>query len=198
MLKITLGPYEAYDNVNNEFVTYPEKEYVFNFNLVALDKWESKHRKRLLDNEDITQKEYLDFFACMCESEDLNVNLLTSSEYDAIRRYMDDAPTATVIPNKKKKAGDRKTIFTSEIIYGYMSILNIPYEWETKNLNKLIVLINTISSLQSPPEKMTREESMEEHRRLILERRKQQGVQNDNIRTSRHQRYEMGQKKILR
>ena len=61
MLKITLGPYEAYDNVNNEFVTYPEKEYVFNFNLVALDKWESKHRKRLLDNEDITQKEYLDF-----------------------------------------------------------------------------------------------------------------------------------------
>lgn len=175
MLKITLGPYEAYDNVNNEFVTYPEKEYVFNFNLVVLDKWESKHRKRLLDNEDITQKEYLDFFACMCDSDDLNVNLLTSSEYDTIRRYMDDAPTATVIPNKKKKAGGRKTIFTSEIIYGYMSILNIPYEWETKNLNKLIVLINTISSLQSPPEKMTREESMEEHRRLILERRKQQG-----------------------
>ena len=177
MLKITLGPYEAYDNVNNEFVTYPEKEYVFNFNLVALDKWESKHRKRLLDNEDITQKEYLDFFACMCDSDDLNVNLLTSSEYDTIRRYMDDAPTATVIPNKKKKAGVRKTIFTSEIIYGYMSILNIPYEWETKNLNKLIVLINTISSLQSPPEKMTREESMEEHRKVILERRKQQEKQ---------------------
>ena len=135
---------------------------------------QDKEIKRLLDNEDITQKEYLDFFACMCESEDLNVNLLTSSEYDAIRRYMDDAPTATVIPNKKKKAGDRKTIFTSEIIYGYMSILNIPYEWETKNLNKLIVLINTISSLQSPPKKMTREESMEEHRKLIMERRKQQ------------------------
>ena len=27
-----------------------------------------------------------------------------------------------------------------------MSILNIPYEWETKNINKLITLINTISS----------------------------------------------------
>jgi hypothetical protein len=111
----------------------------------------------------------------MCDSDDLDINFLTGSEYDAIRRYMEDVPTATVIPNKKKKAGDRKTIFTSEIIYGYMSILNIPYEWETKNLNKLIVLINTISSLQSPPEKMTREESMEEHRKVILERRKQQG-----------------------
>jgi hypothetical protein len=55
-----------------------------------------------------------------------------------------------------------------------MSILNIPYEWETKNLNKLITLINTISSLQAPPEKMTREESMEEHRKLVMERRKQQ------------------------
>ena len=106
MLKITLGPYEAYDNVNNEFISYPEKEYVFNFNLVALDKWESKHRKRLLDNKDITQTEYLDFFLCMCDSEDLDVNLLTSSEYDAIRRYMDDVPTATVIPSKKKKVGD--------------------------------------------------------------------------------------------
>ena len=113
----------------------------------------------------------------MCESEDLKPNLLTSLEYDAIRQYMNDVPTATVIPNKKKKAGDRKTIFTSEIIYGYMSILNIPYEWETKNINKLITLINTISSLQSPPEKMTREESMEEHRKLILERRKQQEKQ---------------------
>lgn len=174
MFKIILGPYEAYDNVNNEFVTYPKKEYTFNFNLIALDKWESKHRKRLLDNEDITYKEYLDFFLCMCESEDLNVNLLTNSEYAAIRQYMDDIPTATVIPHRKKKAGARKTIFTSEIIYGYMSILNIPYKWETKNLNKLITLINTISSLQSPPEKMTREESMEEHRKLIMERRKQQ------------------------
>ena len=174
MLKITLGPYEAYDNGNNEFIIYPKKDYLFNFNLVALDKWESKHRKRLLDNDDITYKEYLDFFLCMCESEDLNVNLLTDLEYDAIRRYMNDIPTATVIPNRKKKAGVRKTIFTSEIIYGYMSILNIPYEWETKNLNKLITLINTISSLQAPPEKMTREESMEEHRKLIMERRKQQ------------------------
>lgn len=177
MFKITLGPYEAYDNVSNEFITYPEKEYVFNFNLVALDKWESKHRKRLLDNDEITYTEYLDFFLCMCESEDLKVNLLTNLEYDAIRRYMNDIPTATVIPNRKKNAGVRKTIFTSEIIYGYMSILNIPYEWETKNLNKLITLINTISSLQAPPEKMTREESIEEHRKLIMERRKQQEKQ---------------------
>ena len=177
MFKITLGPYEAYDNFKNKFITYPEKEYVFNFNLVSLDKWESKYRKRLLDNDDITHKEYLDFFLCMCESEDLKINLLTSLEYDAIRQYMNDIPTATVLPNKKKKAGDRKTIFTSEIIYGYMSILNIPYEWETKNINKLITLINTISSLQSPPEKMTREESMEEHRKLIMERRNQQNKQ---------------------
>ena len=88
MLKITLGPYEAYDNVNNEFVSYPEKEYVFNFNLVALDKWESKHRKRLLDNEDITQKEYLDFFLCMCDSDDLDINFLTGSEYGSNTAYL--------------------------------------------------------------------------------------------------------------
>ena len=65
MLKITLGPYEAYDNVNNEFIKYPEKDYVFNLNLVALDKWESKHRKRLLDNDEITYKEYWTF-SCVC------------------------------------------------------------------------------------------------------------------------------------
>lgn len=54
-----------------------------------------------------------------------------------------------------------------------MALSGIPFEWEEKNLNKLITLINTISSLQTPPEKMSRQESLEEQRRIIMERRKQ-------------------------
>ena len=177
MFELIFKEYEMYDRVKEEFINKPRRVHHFMFNLIALDKWESKHRKRFLDNDQITHEEYLDFFNCMCQEEDFDISLVGENEFRAIMDYIYDVPTATVIPEQKKKTGHRKTIFTSEIIYGYMALSGIPFEWEEKNLNKLITLINTISSLQTPPEKMSRQESLEEHRRIIMERRKQQEKQ---------------------
>ena len=173
MFELIFKEYEMYDRVKEEFINKPRRVHHFMFNLIALDKWESKHRKRFLDNDQITYDEYLDFFNCMFQEEDFDISLVGENEFRAIMGYIDDVPTATVIPEQKKKTGHRKTIFTSEIIYGYMALSGIPFEWEEKNLNKLITLINTISSLQTPPEKMSRQESLEEQRRIIIERRKQ-------------------------
>lgn len=173
MFELIFKEYEMYDRVKEEFINKPGRIHHFMFNLIALDKWESKHRKRFLDNDQITYEEYLDFFNCMCQEEDFDISLVGEDEFRAIMGYINDVPTATVIPEQKKKTGNRKTIFTSEIIYGYMALSGIPFEWEEKNLNKLITLINTISSLQTPPEKMSRQESLEEQRRIIMERRKQ-------------------------
>ena len=173
MFELIFKEHEMYDRVKEEFINKPRRVHHFMFNLIALDKWESKHRKRFLDNDQITYDEYLDFFNCMCQEEDFDISLVGEDECRAMRGYINDVPTATVIPEQKKKTGNRKTIFTSEIIYGYMALSGIPFEWEEKNLNKLITLINTISSLQTPPEKMSRQESLEEQRRIIIERRKQ-------------------------
>jgi len=172
MFELEFDEIEYYDNVKEEFITIPKRIFKFNFTLLALDKWESKHRKRLLDNPDITTSEMLDFFNIMCE-EELPLERVSVKEFEALSAYMNDTPSATKIPPSRKKTGQRKTIFTSEIIYAYMALSGIPFDWESKNLNKLLQLVNTISSLQSPPEKMSKEESMAEHERLIMERRAQ-------------------------
>lgn len=172
MLELTLGPFDFYDEIREEFVSIEKKTYVFSFNLLALDRWESKYRKRFLDNNDLTVDDYLNFFEEMCLSDGFDKRMIDNRSFKIIKDYMEDIPTATIIPERKRRAGERKTIFTSEIIYGYMALSSIPFEWEKKNLNKLILLINTISSLQTPPEKMSKRESMEEHRRIIMERRR--------------------------
>ena len=55
-----------------------------------------------------------------------------------------------------------------------MALNHIPFEWENRNLNKLMMLLNCVGSLQEPPKKMSKAEAMEEQRKVILERRKQE------------------------
>lgn len=172
MITITIPETELYDHEKNEFIIRETIDLRFIFSLVVLDKWEAKYRKRLLDNEDITVEEYCDLFKMMC-LDDFDISLIDNDIFGQLMKYIKDTPTATVLPKRKSNKGStRKQIFTSEIIYAYMSITGIDLEWENRNLNKLLMLINVVNDLQSPPEKMSRQEALEEHRNLILERRK--------------------------
>lgn len=174
---------ELFDSEKNEFTTIPGEEYTFSFDLVSLDFWESKHRKRFLDNPELTTEEILDFIKIMCRDESLDVSTITQNEFDKLMKYITDTPTATVFPPRPPGSGTgRKKVFTSEIIYAHMSLAGIPYDWETKNLNKLITLINTIAELQEPPKKMSRSEAMQQQRDIILARRKEQERLNDKNR----------------
>ena len=55
-----------------------------------------------------------------------------------------------------------------------MALNHIPFEWEDRNLNKLIMLLNCVGSLQEPPKKMSQAEVMEEHRKTVLANRRKQ------------------------
>lgn len=172
MITITIPETELYDNEKSEFIIRESINLRFIFNLVILDKWEAKYRKRLLDNEDITIQEYYDLFKMMC-LDDFDISLIDNDIFGQLIKYIKDTPTATVLPKRKSNKGSsRKQILTSEIIYAYMTIFGIDIEWENRNLNKLLMLINVVNDLQSPPEKMSRQEALEEHRNLILERRR--------------------------
>jgi hypothetical protein len=117
----------------------------------------------------------LDFITIICD-EDLDIAMLSQANMEEILMYLKHTPSATVLPkNRNSGTGfSRKKIFTSEIIYGYMALNHIPFSWEDRNLNKLIMLLNCVGSLQEPPKKMSRAEAMEEHRRIVLENRRKQ------------------------
>nr|DAR03381.1 MAG TPA: hypothetical protein [Caudoviricetes sp.] len=175
-LTIQLDDVDYWDDIKEEFVSYPGKEVTFRYTLKNLDKWETKYEKRFIDNDkNIKKEELLDFICIICD-EDLDVTRLSQENMEEILRYLKHTPSATELP-KSRNSGtgfSRKKIFTAEIIYGYMALNHIPFSWEDRNLNKLIMLLNCVGSLQEPPKKMTKAEAMEEHRQVVLENRRKQ------------------------
>lgn len=173
-LYIEVDALSLFDEEKQRFIDRPKQKVEFRYTLKNLDEWESKHKKRFLDNKDVTDDELLDFIKIMCTDKDFDFNRLDVDQYNQIVQYVyKDVPSATVLPKSKKKskAGQRQSVFTSEILYAHMAINGIPFEWENRNLNKLMLIINTVNSLQSPPEKMSKTESMEEQRSIIEQRR---------------------------
>lgn len=173
-LTIKTEDIEYWDDENNEFITEEGKVYTFRYTLRNLDRWETKHEKRFIDNSDnISEEEILDFIAIMCD-QDLDISKLSQKDFNTIVEYMGHTPSATSTPKQTgsaKPVAQRKKIFTSEIIYAHMALNSIPFDWEDRNLNKLIVLLNAVASLQEPPKKMTKAEVMAEQRSTIMKRR---------------------------
>lgn len=175
-LTITLDELEMWDDSISQFIiTEPKQDVTFKYTLTVLDKWETKYKKRFIDNsKNIEQDEILDFIVMMADKE-FNISRLTESNFKEIIKYMETIPSATELPKNNSSHGTgyhRKKIFTSEIIYAMMALNHIPFNWEDRNLNKLIMLLNCVGSLQEPPKKMTRAEAMEEHQAQVLRNRK--------------------------
>lgn len=176
-LTITLDELEMWDDSISQFIiTEPKQDVTFKYTLTVLDKWETKYRKRFIDNfKNIEEDEMLDFIVMMADKE-FDISRLTESNFNDIIKYMESTPTATELPKTNNsshgKEYHRKKIFTSEIIYAMMALNHIPFNWENRNLNKLIMLLNCVGSLQEPPKKMTKAEAMAEHQQQVLRNRK--------------------------
>lgn len=183
-LTITLDELELWDENISQFITTPKEDVTFKYTLKVLDLWETKYKKRFIDNgKNIEQEEFLDFIVMMADR-DIDVSRLSEENFKDIIKYIETTPTATELPknnnSSRGKEYHRKKIFTSEIIYAMMALNHIPFDWENRNLNKLIMLLNCVGSLQEPPKKMTKAEAMDEHynqvmrnRKIMEERRKQ-------------------------
>lgn len=173
-LTIKTEDVDLWDDENNEFITEEGKVYTFRYTLRNLDRWETKYEKRFIDNSDgVSEEEILDFIVMMCDQE-LDINKLSQKDLTTIIEYMGHTPSATSTPKPTGSArpvAQRKKIFTSEIIYAHMALNSIPFDWEDRNLNKLITLLNAVASLQEPPKKMTKAEAMAEQRDIIMKRR---------------------------
>lgn len=169
MLRLKIPRNEYWDSRSNQFVYTSETELVLEHSLVSLTKWEQKHYKPFLTSEK-TVDETLDYIKCMIINEDENfdstiLKSLTAGNIDTIQDYINNPMTATTIKEKKKSRMD-KTIITSEIIYYWMTALQIPLEFENRHLNTLLTLIRVCSIKNSPPEKMSKKEIYERNRAL--------------------------------
>lgn len=171
MLKITLPGGEYWDEVSQTFITTDPVELELEHSLLAISKWESKWKKPFLADNSKTDEETRDYIRCMCLNDDIDPLVflrLDGETFKAITDYINDPHTATTINDRNKSAPNRD-IITSELIYYWMTASSIPFECETWNLNRLMMLIR-IASIKNNPDKkankMSNREVMAENKRL--------------------------------
>lgn len=173
MLKIVVPELELWDEEKQEFSTLKETTIQLEHSLVSISKWESKWHKAFLSKKDKSNEEIIDYIRCMTITQNVPEDVyyrLSDENMEAINKYIDDPMTATYF-HDDEQANSRETV-TSELIYYWMIIQNIPVNFEKWHLNRLLSLIKVCNIKNAPPKKMSSKEIMRRNSALNAARRK--------------------------
>lgn len=168
MLTLELGKQELFNEETNEFIQSEGTRFRFEHSLSAISKWESKYRVPFLQNGEKTPEQTLYYIECMCLDEGFSSNLLDNNAIEQVNKYITENHTATTIANT---GGPNNKVITSEVLYSYLSICDIPFDTDTWNLDRLLMVIGSVSAIKSPPKKMTKAEIYEQNERLNEQRK---------------------------
>lgn len=172
-LTIHVPDRELYDPIKNRFIQVKGQTLVLEHSLLSIAKWESKWHKAYLSLNSKTPEEALDYVRCMTLTTGVDPNIymvLTEENAKDIKEYIKDPMTATTI-NRRDKRRSREVI-TNELIYYWMTALNIPFEPCQKwHINRLLTLIEVASIKQEPPKKMRPKDVASQYASLNAARR---------------------------
>lgn len=174
MFRTVIPAREAWDPMNEEFVSIKDTRLILEHSLLSISKWEMKWKVPFMgEKESMTDERMIDYIRCMTinQVDDPRVYyMIPSNILLDIKKYIEDPMTAKVFYNKKKKTGARQVI-TSDDIYCWMAMYRIPFEAEKWHLNRLMTLIQCCSDANAPKEKMSRAELLARNARLNAERK---------------------------
>lgn len=175
MLQLTIPATELWDEVNEMFLYSEEQTLNLEHSLVSLSKWEMKYHKPFLTKEEKTIEETIYYVKCMTLDENVDelvYNLLTNEHLKKINEYIEDPMSATTIKEMQRGKRNGEQV-TNEVIYYWMTALNIPVEYENWHLNRLFTMIRVCNAKNQPPKKMGRRDVMSQNRALNAARRQQ-------------------------
>lgn len=183
MLKIIVPAWEEdWDPVENRFLPGNPKETILTLehSLISISKWESKYHKPYASTEAKTEEELLDYIRFMTvtnsnhEVNDSVYRHLSRENLKDIHDYIANPMTATTINRRDQRRG-RREIITSELVYYWMTALNIPFECQRWHFNRLMTLIQVASIKSQPPKKMGKKDIAAQNRSLNAARRARHG-----------------------
>lgn len=174
MISIDLGRIEYFDDETSTFVYEDGGIVRFEYSLKMLYDWESKWKKPFLKGG-LTEQEWTDFCKMMA-LDDLNETFLTDDVKKILADYIQDTQTATTFstPNDSqngKKTSGKPKIYTAEEIYALMFTAGVPLEFETRNLNRLLIVLKIIGNYNTPPKKMNKQDIMKQNKSLNAQRK---------------------------
>lgn len=174
MLRIIVPGAEFYNEKTDEFIYFDDQELELEHSLLSISKWEGIYNKPFLSSSDKTVEEILDYVRCMTLTDNVDRDVyerLSEQNIKAINDYINAPMTATTFHEVNNKPS--REIVTSEIIYYWMIVHNIPFECEGWHLNRLLTLIKVCNIKSNPPKKMSKQEVLARNKELNAQRRKQ-------------------------
>lgn len=153
-LFITVPADEAWDEEKEQFV-FIGKPFTLQFahSLISISKWEAKYciPFPFINGEEMqTADQFSYYLRCMCITQNVpdDVWRRLEGDHDNLERivnYINAPMSATTITyyNSTGNAAPNihKQIITSEMIYYWLSALNLPHEYEKWHINRLLKLI---------------------------------------------------------
>lgn len=172
MLEISVPAKEFYDETNQVFVYTRPTVLQLEHSLISVSRWESKWKKPFLSDKDKTVAETLDYIRCMTINGHVDPNVymaLSAEDQKKISEYISDEQTATKIYRMKEAPAPKRTI-TSELVYSWMVMYNIPFECQKWHFSRLLKLIEVLE-VNTSNQKMSRGETMRSNAALNRARR---------------------------
>lgn len=128
----------------------------FEHSLLSVSKWEALYKKPFHTPEPKPYDEMLEYCKFMLLNRKKSPELVYALEPEQFERLLDyiaDTPSASSVPTDPNQAPSRE-VLTSELIYYWMTELNIPFQpTETWHLQRLMMLIQIASHKKQPPKK---------------------------------------------
>ena len=164
-----------HDPITNLITYTKETTLILEHSLVSLSKWESKWKVPFL-NKEHTEQEFDDYIRCMTITQNVDPSVylgITPELRKEIQDYIDDSLTAAVVHENKVQQTSSKFV-TSDLIYYWMTALQIPFDpcqkWHLSRLLMLIRIAN-IENKPSKDRKMSKADSARSHHATNVARR---------------------------
>lgn len=175
MLQITIPSVEIWDEAKQEFAYFKEQKLNLEHSLVSVSKWEAKWGKPFINRQEKSLEETIDYVRCMTITQNVPPEIyknLTDENIRQVNEYIEAPMTASWFSEEPgSKAPSRKQV-TSELIYYWMTVFNIPMECQKWHLSRLITLIRVCEAENRPRKKKSNKELYSRNRALNEARKK--------------------------
>ena len=161
---------EIWDPNKEEFVTLKAiKPYDLNLehSLISISKWEAKWHTPFISKNGHTEEQTFHYIKCMTINQgvpDEVYEMLTADDIKRISDYINDPMTATTVTDSSGRKSNE--VVTSELIYYWMTALQIPFECEKWHLNRLMQLVAVCNAKNTPPKKMSKNDIISRNKAL--------------------------------
>lgn len=175
MLELHIDEDDIWNEATEEFIHVPEIDLLLEHSLLSIAKWEGIHKKPLLEGlteeGKLTPLEIMDYMRCMTITKNVPDNVyygLSVESIEKFKKYLEDVPTATWFSDTGEEKDNKKPrTLTAELIYCWMINARIPKEYERWNVNRLMVLMRTISEENKVSNEPNKKPDMSKRRAMM-------------------------------